>query len=63
MSRGNAPKIERQIIRRILRRGVLDIEEAQAELDEKYERWLEKEEQKQLRRLKRGRNKDWDDNG
>ena len=62
MSRGNAPKIQRQIIRNILRRGVRDVEEAQAELDEKFEHWLEKEEQKKRRIQKRGREKDWDDN-
>jgi len=63
MSRGNTPKVQRQIIRKILRKGVLDVEEAQAEFDEKFERWLEKEEQKKTRRQKRGREKDWDDNG
>ncbi len=62
MSRDYSPKIERQIIRRIINQGLLDDEmEAQAELDEKYEQFLEEQERKALRKKRRNKKKDWDD--
>jgi len=65
MSKNYSPKVERQIIRRIINQGLLEDnneKDAQAQIDEQYERFLEREAQKALRKKKRGRNKDWDDN-
>ncbi len=64
MSKPYSPKVDRQIIRRLINQGLLeDEQEAQAQIDEKYERYLAKQEEKALRKAKKGKKKDWDDNG
>jgi len=61
MSKDYSPKIERQIIRRIINQGLYDEKEAHAQADEEYERFLEKQERKALRKKRKNNSKNWDD--
>jgi|OpeIllAssembly_1097287.scaffolds.fasta_scaffold00448_1 hypothetical protein len=62
MSKDYSPKVERQIIRRIINQGLFEDErEAQAQLDEEYERFLEEQERKAMRKKRKSKSKDWDD--
>lgn len=62
MSKEYSPKIERQIIRRVINQGLLsDEQEAQAQIDEEYERFLEKQERKALRKKRKSNTKNWED--
>lgn len=61
MSKDYSPKIERQIIRRIINQGLYDEKEAQAQVDEEYERFLEKQERKALRKKRKNNIKNWED--
>ena len=62
MSKPYSPKIERKIFRRIINQGLFDDQmDAQAGTDEQYERFLEKQERKALRKKRRNNKKDWDD--
>jgi len=62
MSKDYSPKVERQIIRRIINQGLYEDErEAQAQLDEEYERFLEEQERKTLRKKRKNKSKNWDD--
>lgn len=62
MSKNYSPKIERQIIRRIINQGLLNDEmEAQAQIDENYERFLEEQERRALRKKRKNKSKEWDD--
>lgn len=63
MSKDYSPKIERKIIRRIINQGLFDEKEAQAEIDEQYERFLEEQERKALRKKRKNHKKEWDDYG
>jgi hypothetical protein len=61
MSKEYSPKIERQIIRRVINQGLLsDEQEAQAQIDEEYERFLEKQERKALRKKRKSNTKNWE---
>ena len=60
MGKNHSHKVERQAIRKLINQGLF--EEAQAQLDEQEERFLEKEERRTLRRVRKNKNKrDWDD--
>lgn len=62
MSKNYSPKIERKIIRRIINQGLYEDEkEAQAEIDEQYERFLEEQERKAMRKKRKSNSRDWDD--
>ena len=61
MSKPYSPKIERKIIKRTIRQGLFDPMEAQADIDEQYEKFLEKQERKALRKKRKNNKKDWDD--
>lgn len=62
MSKPYSPKIERKIIRRTIKQGLYeDPRETQATADEEYERFLENQERKALRKKRRNNKKDWDD--
>lgn len=61
MSKPYSPKIERKIIRRIIKSGLIDDEmEANAQVDEKYEQFLEEQERKALRKKRKNKSKEWD---
>lgn len=60
MSKPYSPKIERKIIKRTIKQGLFDPIEAQAD-DEQYERFLEEQERKALRKKRKNNKKDWDD--
>jgi hypothetical protein len=61
MSKPYSPRIERKIIRRIIKGGLYeDALEAQAQVDEKYERFLENQERRALRKKRKNNKKDWD---
>lgn len=62
MSKEYSPKIERQIIRKLINQGLYDeAEAAQEKLDEEYERFLENQERKALRKARKNNKRDWDD--
>lgn len=63
MGKNHSHKVERQAIRKLINQGLFDeAQEAQAQLDEQEERFLEKEERRTLRRVRKNKNKrDWDD--
>ncbi len=62
MSKQYSPKIERQVIRRLINQGLYDEAEASLEkVDEEYEQFLEKQERRALRKARRNKKKDWDD--
>lgn len=62
MSKDYSPKVERQIIRRLINQGLYEeAEEAQAQIDEEYERFLENQERKASRKAHKNKKRDWDD--
>lgn len=61
MSKPYSPKIERKIIKRTIKQGLFDPVEAQADIDEQYERFLEEQERKALRKKRKNNQKNWDD--
>ena len=62
MSKDYSPKLERQIVRRLINQGLFEEAEASIEsADEEYEKFLEKQERRALRKARKGKRKDWDD--
>jgi len=61
MSKPYSPRIERKIIRRIIKGGLYDDEiDAQAQVDERLEKFLEDQERRALRKKRKNNKKEWD---
>jgi len=62
MSRDYSPKVERQIIRRLINQGLYEeAEAAQEQPDGEYEKFLERQERRALRKARKIKKRDLDD--